>query len=355
MENARTAVLTIAVGAVGGLSFYLLSAPAAFLTGAAAAVTVATAFFHMPAHLPAPVRNATFAVLGAMMGAGITPEALGELARLPLALVGLLVVIVGATFASYVVLRQIGGWDKVSSLIGSIPGHFSLVMIVAMEQDARMERVLMAQALRLFLLVTLIPFVLGGSEASGLRSAGPPAATLLDVALTLAVAAAAAVVAIRLRLPAPALLGPMLASTALNGLGWMTIAVPPWIAATAFVLLGASVGSRFGSIRPEGLARMLVAAAGSFVVAVAVAIALSVAVAALLDKPLGEVFLAYAPGGLDAMIALTYLLGLDVAFVAILHTARMIVLAFAIPLCVPWFVRWVGPEGMRDAHPRAAE
>lgn len=356
MERVRAATITLAVAAAGSLAFAFLSVPAAFLTGSAVAVTIYSAVLRRKALLPDPLRNATFALLGMMMGAGITPDALSELSTLPVALVGLVLVIVGATAASYVVLRRIAGWDRLTSLMGSIPGHFSLVMIVAMDNDASVERVVMAQAFRLFMLVTLIPLVLGGSDAANMRMVSMEGATVFDVALTIAIALAAMVAAQRLRLPAPALMGPMLVGTALSGSGLLTIAIPPFLAAAAFVLLGASVGTRFTGVRPSGLPRMLVASFASFVVAVAVAIAIAAGVAAVMGLPLGAVFLAYAPGGLDAMIALTFLLGFDVAFVAVLHTARMILLGFSVPLVIPLLRRRLGDPRREGSAvpPRAA-
>lgn len=335
MASARAAIITLVVAAVGGVTFHALSFPAAYLTGSATAVTLYTTLFRQRAVIPNPLRNVTFAIFGIMLGAGITPDALTELTTLPLALAGLISVIAGATGASYVVLRQIGGWDRMTSLMGSIPGHFSLVMIVAMENGAAVEKVVLAQALRLIALVTLIPFILGGSNASVMRTVGPEDATLVDVGVTVAIALLAMVLAPRLRIPAPALMGPMLVGAILSGSGALTLVVPSWLAAPAFVFLGASIGSRFTGIRPAGLPRMLVASVGSFIVAVAVAVAIAVAVSYVLGVPLGAVFLAYAPGGLDAMIALTFLLGFDVAFVAVLHTARMIILGFSVPLLIP--------------------
>lgn len=350
MANWSIPTRTLLIGACGGALFAALSFPAAFLTGSAVAVTLATTAGRMKADVPGPLRNATFAVLGAMMGAGITPEAFHDLQRFPIALVGLGVVIVGATASSYVVLRKVGRWDRLSALLGSVPGHFSLVVVVADETGARMERVVMAQAFRLVLLVTLIPFVLGGDDASVVRAIGPADATWADVVLTIAIAIAAAFVAKQLRFPAPSLMGPLVASTVLSGTGLVTMAVPTPLSAVAFMVLGASVGMRFSNVRPDNLPRMLAASLASFTVAVGVALALAVGVAHILNEPLGAMFLAYAPGGLDAMIALTFILGFDIAFVATLHTARMIILALTVPLVIV-YVRRSSPGGDDAGEP----
>ncbi|MBJ3775809.1 AbrB family transcriptional regulator [Acuticoccus mangrovi] len=329
---------TVGLGAIGGLIFYALHLPAAFLTGSAVAVTIGV-LAHAPLSLPNPLRALTFSILGTMMGAGIDPEALTQLVTLPVALVGLLLVIVGATAAGYAMLRYIGGWDPLTALCGSIPGNFSVVMAVSSDRGARMEQVVMAQVTRLFILVSVLPFVFGTGEHGVGRPTAPPDYTILDVLETVLVAGMSAFTAIKLRLPAPAMLGPLLVSTILSTTGLLTIAVPLWLSSAAFTVLGASVAVRFSTIRREGFRRMLLASLASFVAAFAVAMAIAVVVSLLIDQPLGAIFLGYAPGGLDAMIGLSFLLGFEVAFVAVLHAARMILLSLGMPLFVAVMMR----------------
>jgi hypothetical protein len=293
----------------------------------------------MPTALPNPVRDASFAMLGMMMGTGVTPEALADLTRLPVAIAGLCVVLFGATVASFVVLRRMAGFDRLDAFLGSAPGHFSLVMALSVERGARVERVIVPQVLRLFILIVLVPFLLGGPESATLRASPAVEFGPADVALTVAIAVVSAVAGVLLRIPAGVLIGPMVASAVLSGTGALQIAVPLWMGAAAFIVLGASIGRRFSSVRRDGLKRMLVASLASFVAASAVAVAASVAVAWLIDASVGAMFLGYAPGGLDAMIALSYLLGYDVALVALLHSARMIILGAAIPLALPFVER----------------
>ncbi len=328
---ARLAItaLTVGIGAVGALVFHFFGMPAAFLTGSAAAVVLAL-LAGVPVALPNPVRAGSFAVLGTVMGSSISLAALEQLVTAPVALIGLLLVIVGTSAASAAVLYWLGGWDKLSALCGSIPGNLPLVLAVATDGGARMDRVVMAQSLRLFILVALIPFAFGGSENSTLEMA-PPDTSLLDVVVTLALTAAAVAVATAVRLPAAAIMGPLIAGAALSISGLARVAIPDWMAALALVMLGTSVALRFNGVQRDGLARMFLASFGAVVAAASVSLALAVVFAELLHRPVGTVFFAYAPGGIDTMIALSFLLNYDVAFVALIHTARMIVLALTLP------------------------
>lgn len=337
-DRLAVALLTLAIGSAGGLLLYALAAPAAFLTGSALAISAA-ALARVPLHLPNPVRDASFAMMGMMMGTGVTPEGLADLASLPIAIAGLAVVLVGATLASYVVLRRVAGYGSLDAYLASVPGHFSLVMALAVSRDAHVEKVLVPQVMRLFILIVLVPMLLGGPESATFGAATPPAYGASEVALTVAIAFVSVVAASLLRLPAGTLIGPMVVSSVLSGTGLLVIAVPVWMGALAFIILGATIGVRFRAIRREGLRRMLVAALLSFAAAGVVAIAVSVAVAWALGESVGAMFLGYAPGGLDAMIALSFLLGFDVALVALLHTGRMLLLGFGAPLALPLFDR----------------
>ena len=342
--------LTLAIGTAGGVAFWLAGAPAAFLTGSAVAITIAVTF-RLPTYLPDRLRQATFSILGVVMGAGITPDAVDQFGHIPIALIGLVLVIGGATFASYHVLRRVGGWDPLSALCGSIPGNFSLVLAVSLDRGANIERVVMAQSVRLFILVALVPFVLGGAQATGMRVTAPPGYSALDVALTLAIAFASATVAQFARIPAGGIIGPLIVSAVLSGAGIVTIAIPAWLGAMAFIVLGASIAVRFATVRREGLRRMLIASLASFVAAFAVAFTIAAAFAWVLGVPIGAVFLAYAPGGLDAMIALSFLLHYEVAFVAVLHTARMLILAIGVPIGMGIWSRRVAARDKANAGP----
>lgn len=55
--------------------------------------------------------------------------------------------------------------------------------------------------------------------------------------------------------------------------------------------------------------------------------------------PLNQLLLAYAPGALEIMIILAFILELDPAFVAVHHLVRFIGIALMLPLLVRLFLR----------------
>jgi uncharacterized membrane protein AbrB (regulator of aidB expression) len=64
-----------------------------------------------------------------------------------------------------------------------------------------------------------------------------------------------------------------------------------------------------------------------------------VATAAIVDVPIGQVLVAFGPGGLDAMAALALTMHMDSAFVAVHQLARFIAIAIVAPFAARWFLR----------------
>jgi uncharacterized protein len=61
---------------------------------------------------------------------------------------------------------------------------------------------------------------------------------------------------------------------------------------------------------------------------------------ALLDLPMGQIWLAYTPGGIEAMSIVAFALGFDVAFVGMHHVVRFAGLGLIVPW---WQTRWSMP------------
>jgi uncharacterized membrane protein AbrB (regulator of aidB expression) len=83
----------------------------------------------------------------------------------------------------------------------------------------------------------------------------------------------------------------------------------------------------------------------AFLLALAIALMAAGLTSTLTGLPLALTILAYAPGGLEAMIIMAFALGLDPAFVAAHQVARYVGLV----LFMPWATRYIlGPAGGGD-------
>ncbi|HUG63006.1 MAG TPA: AbrB family transcriptional regulator [Methylomirabilota bacterium] len=328
--------LTLAVAAAGGAAFAAVDLPAGWLSGAMIAVAVA-ALFGLSADVPRRLRDLVFLILGVSMGAGVTPDVVEQLPTWPVSLAGLAVTMILVTAASYVYLRRVAGWDPASAYFGSIPGALTMTLAVAEASPADLRLVSLAQTIRLFMLVAVLPLVVASIESA------PPAHTLagaiddpLHLAGLMAAGIAGAAIGVATGFPSGLLLGSFVASSALHGFSVVDGQIPAFIQAPAFVVLGAMLGLRFSGTGWRQLRAMLVAGVGAFSAAMSAAVAGAVAVATLAGRPLGQVLVAFAPGGLEAMVILAFVLAVDPAFVAAHHLARFLAMTFVVPVVAPF-------------------
>jgi membrane AbrB-like protein len=321
----------LAVGGAGGAVFHAAGLPAAWLSGAMVAVG-ATALAGLSARVPVRLRDAVYLLLGVSLGSGISPDVVGRVGAWPASLAGLAVTVAGVTAASYVYLRRVAGWDPASAYFGSIPGALSMTMITAEASRADLRRVALSQTIRLFMLVAVLPLVVSAVEVPSTAAAVPVIEGALPLALLIAGGAVGATIGHLLKIPAGILLGAFLVSGLLHGTGIVVGILPWWIQDPAFAALGAMLGLRFAGTSPRMLAATLVAGVGAFLAALGVAVAGAFAVSALTGLGFGQTVLAFAPGGLEAMVILAFVLKADPAFVAAHHLARFVAMSTLVPL-----------------------
>jgi membrane AbrB-like protein len=325
----------ILVAALGGFAFHLLGIPAAWMSGAMVAV-VAWGALGRTRPMPRPLADAAMLVSGATMGAGITPEALAAVTRYPLSLAFLALSVVAGTGASMLWLTRVAGWRRDDALLASAPGALSTVLVVAAERKASVVAIAVVQSVRLFVLIALLPslvvFLGGGRPGALLPGEGMPVASPMGLLVVLAGGLALGLVLERLRIAAPVLLGATLVSASLHATGHAPGVVPPPLAVAGLVLIGVFIGERFRTLELSALRPTLAAAAGSLVLTVTVAMAFAAAASALAGVGFSDAMVAFAPGGLEAMMVLALILGLDPLYVGVHHLARFLGIAMALPL-----------------------
>jgi membrane AbrB-like protein len=133
-------------------------------------------------------------------------------------------------------------------------------------------------------------------------------------------------------LPAGGLLGALLVSGILYGTGFVAGGLPQPLLIAAYIVLGALIGTRFVGTTLAMLASMSLASTGAFLVSVTIGVFGAWIAAWLTAEPLGQMVLAFAPGGIDIMTIMAFALGLDAAFVAAHQLARFLLIAVYVPV-----------------------
>lgn len=342
-------VETIVIAAAGGGAFALVGVPAGWMSGAFLAVMIA-AVAGRPLWIPSRVAQIVFVMLGILLGGAITPDSLHHMSRWPLSLALLTGVIALITAALTLYLKWVHGWDSLSALFASAPGALSQSLALAAQMGADVRSVAMVQSVRLLVFTVGLPVAMGfvtieaAHVAPALPSGPAVSGSLIELLALIAASVACAGFAFWLNVPGGLILGAMLASGILHGSGAITVNVPNGLAVCSFVALGAMIGARFVGLDVRMLRHLAGAALGALALATVLAFGCALAAAALLSMRMSDMFLAYVPGGLEAMTILAFALKLDPALVGSHHLARYLFLSLAVPLVAVWINRRRKPD-----------
>ncbi len=334
-------LLTAVMAAAGGALLAAVGWPAAWLMGAMLA-TAAAALAGLPVGLPPRLRDGAFLLLGISMGSSVTPESLAAMRTWPGSLLLLVASVAATILVSTAYLERVHGWDRTTARFAAMPGAFASIAVIAATSNADLPRVILAQSLRVFTLVALMPPIIAlanGADAGGSAAKSAPEVNSLAEGLAvLATSGALAFALTKARVPAGTLLGAMIASALLHATGLVHGRFPPALIVLGFVATGAVIGARFRGTTLATVVRTVPGAVVSILLALAVSAAFAAAGAWLLGLPFGQLWLAYAPGGVEAMAAMALVLNLEPAFVGAHHILRIL----GLNLITPFWLR--GPR-----------
>jgi membrane AbrB-like protein len=331
----------LAVAAAGAMACALAGVPAAWLTGAmiAASIAISGLGWRPPSR---PIVDVAMLLCGLLLGSSATPEALAAMSRYPgsLALLLMSIVMIMVVTGGYLVLGP--KWARPDAMLASAPGALSAVMGIAMDKGIPLPRIVVIQLFRLFALIAAVPslVVISGVAPGDLRPA-PAAIASAQGLLGLGLAGVAtAFVFERIGITAPVILGATLASAVLHGTGLVHGTLPTEVGILGFVLLGAGIGGRFTGVGPRAIAAAMPVAFIAFLTSMLVAMGFAWPASHLAGVPYATAFIAFAPGGLEAMAVLAFALGLDPLYVGAHHLVRFMAVGFGLPLAFAVMARW---------------
>jgi uncharacterized protein len=344
----RRLIETLAAAGAGVALFHVLKLPAPSLSGAMVGVALLLAAGRK-VDLPRPVAEAAMLASGVAMGAAVTPEMLSGFQKYPLSLAMLLLCVGATILATQAFLVRVCHADRLTAFFAATPGALSSVLAVAADTRADILRVTIIQSVRLFVLVAVLPSAV--IATGGLGSPAPrPDATLTGLAALCAAGLVCALAVARLGLAASWIFGGLIGSAALHGSGLVGGDAPAWFMEAAFGLVGIYIGSRFATITRDALTAALMMSVGALIVSLAVAVLFSAVLHGLSGLPFGMILIAFAPGGLEAMLVLGASLGLDPIYVGLHHLVRFFGIAFLLPLAMPLLRRMEADVPSRDGN-----
>jgi membrane AbrB-like protein len=324
--------LALTIGTAGGGSFYFLGIPLPFMLGSMVACAV-TSIAGLPVRAPMAVRPPMSAVIGAVIGASVSPAALAHLPSMGWSMLFLVAFMITGGAVSALYFYRVIGFDLRTACFAGMPGGLIDMVTLADEHGGDPRKVAIVHTLRVMLVVFTVPFLVltltGAERVPGFNMAS----TLADIdrgfLLWFPVSCVAGtILGAVLRLPARYFVGPMLVSAAIHVTGVSNYKLPFEMLIVAQIVLGATIGCRFVGTPPREIAAVAVASIGS--TALLLVIGALFAWLTTLLSPLGflAVFLSYAPGGLAEISLLALALQIETAIVTAHHIVRIILVGF---------------------------
>lgn len=322
-----------------------LHLPAALMVGpmlAAIAIATSNATIRVPTGPVIAIQG----IIGCLMGRSIPLTFLDDLAlQWPLLLLGLGGVIAAATAIGW----QLTKWrilPGTTGIWGTSPGASTPMILMSEAYGGDPRLVAVMQKMRIMMVVAvaaLVARIWTPSAATHMAAVEwfPPVAWGSLLA-TMALALGSAWLAARLRIPAGSMLVPLILAIVLQGLGWLTIELPPWLLAASYAFVGWSIGLSFNRPILRYALRMLplIAASTALLIAACALLGGVMVVIGGID-PL-TAYLATSPGGADSIAIIAASSPVDMRFVMAMQTTRLVVVLLVAPSLSRFVARRAG-------------
>lgn len=277
------------------------------------------------------MRDVAMLFAGVAMGCSITPEMVQAMARYPLSLIFLVLTIIGIVFASKVALVRIFGWKADVAVVASVPGAMSAVIATAAAGGMDMTRVAIVQAFRMLVLMVVLPSLVVSAAAMA-PPIPVPVISPLGFGVMVGLAFLIGLVFERLNVLAPLLFAGMTAGAMTHVTGNLEGVPPASIVDGAMFLIGIYAGSRVAGTPLSAFRALFLPALVSFLVTMVVTLIGAGLAIGLAGAAPAEALIAFAPGGLEAMMVLGVVMGLDPLYLSSHHVIRFALISFALPV-----------------------
>jgi membrane AbrB-like protein len=280
---------------------------------------------------PTALRRFGQLIIGGTVGLAMTREVLQSLLPWFPAMIVTAAVAILVSAAVSVGFARAARLDEKTAFFALMPGGLAEMGNIGASVGARTEPIAITQALRVGLVVLLIPTTL---VAFGIHAPVHPIARM-DLpypmtALLLAAGCVGAMLASFLRFNNPWMIGSLLASASLTALGFLDGQMPHWIFALGQILIGYNIGSRFRRSVLRHLPRVTLVAMATILLLIGLMASYAAGFAAGFSLDFATAMLVSSPGGTSEMAATAQVLNLSVALVTAFHVTRAILVnAFA--------------------------
>lgn len=327
-------LLTLLIGFSGAAAATYVGFPAAALIGSSLAVSFAS-LLNLTCTIPTGFRAVAFTIIGCTLGSSITKSFIDQAIHWPLSLLILTIAVITILLVCSWILTKFFNQSPETAILATSPGALAYSLSIAAEGIGDLRSIVVIQSVRVLLIIAILPFFLDTfSDESGMVT-GEMATSHMDIiefSVIFLLSIGAGWVLEKVRLPAAYLLTGTLVSGIAHFLGFVSGRPAGEMLFVGFAITGTIIGARFSAISKQDLRSLLKASLVVVIVSTSLAAVFAKIVSIMLSLTFGQVFVAYAPGGVEAMAAMALSLGYDPAFVASHHLYRILLLIVLLPL-----------------------
>ena len=153
-------LIALGIAGVGGLAGWKLGIPQGVLLGSLIAISIANVSgWFQTQKLPGPALFVMYILIGIELGAGVDRSTMKALAHAWLPAVLFIIVLIGVTVLSSLVIARFTSLDLPTALFGTSPGAISGITAMAGATGANVAVVVAIHTLRVTALVFAIPWI----------------------------------------------------------------------------------------------------------------------------------------------------------------------------------------------------
>lgn len=330
---ASRTLFTLVIGFAGASLATYTGLPAGALLGASLVVFLASCF-NITNTIPAGFRTVAFTIIGCSLGSGLTKNFVDQAMHWPLSLFLLSVsIIVIMTLCGWILMRFFKQSAE-TAILSTCPGALAYTLSITAEGIGDARSIVTIQSIRVLGLIVVLPLILdqfSDSTFSSTSAAVPESMEFLRFGVIFLITLCVGRIFENLKLPAAYLLTGTVISGIAHILGLVSGRPSAAILFVGFAITGTVVGSRFSRISMREIQRLIKVSLIVLFVSSAISAFFAKIASLVLSLSFGQVFVSYAPGGIEAMAAMALSLGYDPAFVAGHHLYRLGLLFVLIP------------------------
>lgn len=234
--------------------------------------------------------------------------------------------------------------DNTTAFFATAAGGVADMAIVAQKQGGVAGSVAIVHAMRVSMVVAVVPFMVFFFGENGIKSSlvANTTGNITLVVVALFLGYLAALLLKPTPLPNPWLVGPIIMGIIIGTSDLISVGIPSIIIVVAQVMLGSWLGCQFKRDVLSALPRVTAAAIGIALFTISCAAVGSFGLSALTDLPVTTSFLALAPAAVTEMVLTAQVMNLDAEIVTAFHVMRIAVVSSTVLLVFKLYLKLRG-------------